>query len=797
MRYIFKQVLFFLFFYTISTAKIFQGYIFDKQLREPISNANIFYFQNNKKFTAISDRNGYFYFELKNIDSVGITISHISYKDTTLFLKSGRAIRIYLELASIQLEAVEVEEHYDDVAQPLTYNIRANLQNRMPSMFSNIFYSVKSLPGVISNNEFSNRYNVHGGNFNENSIYINRLEIFQPIITRRSIQENQGLINPYMIKNFTFDTDISNVNSGDKISSVLNIFYRDSSPEVFAGHFHLSLIEQNFTFDFQPSGKFHIMSGIRYSNLKNMFSSYKLKGTYIPEHFDFQINLDYRINEKWFLNILSIYSNQVFSLIPESKKVTFQDNFLFNFVDVFFDFEGVEKAKFNLALNGFNLVFNINENTKLHQVINFYNSKENVTSDIVTKMFFSNIDYTNESDNGYKNEKHESIVDINGNVLDFSQSKNIHNIYDRFNLGIFRYLIDLNKKKSFSAGIEYSAYSISDSLNEFNIDSNAIVKNNNFAIKFNDSYNSQKIAGYFSKYSKFNKFNIILGLRGFYTDINNEFFLSPRFQISFDSFLNSLIYLNAGYFAQPPFFREAGRYFSIERLKKLKSQKSLQITSGIKFFDKKNRLLKIEFYYKYLVDLISYQFNDLQIIYSGKNDAKGYAYGFDFFMGGNLSHSMYSWLTYSYLDTKEDIKGDGLGYLPRPTEQKHTFTFFAQDQLKGFPSWKTSLKLVFGSGYVNYYKKKEYDKNSMSIVLIDNKRLYDYNPFYFRLDISIFKEFKIFKDKKAILSFKVLNMFNRLNVQFYQYISDPTGKIVLLPQYLLPRSFNISFDISF
>ncbi len=766
-----------------------QAIVCDRYSSEPIPSVHI----KTQEKTILSDSLGRF----KVSEYRGIcTFAHIAFEELKLELSDQMPDTVYLQPKTFDMAPVEISRSQDPVISADGYRLTAELHTRMPFAYSNIYHIVKVLPGVISNNELSNSYWVRGGNFNENLIYINQIEITQPFILRKAIQENAGLPNPYMVKEFNFSSGGMDVSYGDKLSSVLNIQYFDQIEKAIGGYIHASLMDFNGVLNSQIDRRLHLIAGFRRNRLTHFFNGNKLKGQYTPDLYDFQLSLNYQPSSALQLNFITINNWRSFYLAPESKWVVFQDTYLFNFRTVYFDFAGSEETKFNTFVQSIELNWRpTHKEWQWRHTLNRYISQEKMNSDIVTRY---------EITENFFDSLTQSIApvrdsgEIDTDTMEYD-ARNHHIIHNQFRYSQWQYHSDWNWRQAFKLGFELSLDQVTDNIEESNHDYDQRIELTE-QYEFSDYFtlNTNKIALYGAySHALWQQLKITLGLRYFYSFINRENILQPRLKTEITLSNGLTLYTSVGFHAQPPTYREAGFPFDLDRIKKLKSQKSIEYIGGFKTMSSARRIIKIEFFYKDQYNLIPYYLNDMQLVYTGQNNARGYATGFDLYMGGNLVDSLYSWITYSYLITRENINGDGLGFLPRPSEQNHTLTFFAQDQIKNHPEWRTTLKLLLGSGISNFYKKKTFDSQRNIWYLTDNKRLSDHFPFYFRLDIGIYRDIILKSGSTLTFSIQFINIFDRQNVQFYQYVADMEGRVIPIKNHLLPRTINLTVDFSF
>jgi len=692
-----------------------------------------------------------------------------------------------------------------------------------PSATGGVEGLIKILVG--SNNELTSQYSVRGGNYDENLIYVNDFEIYRPYLVRNGQQEGLSFINPELVKNINFYNGGFQAKYGDKISSVLDIQYKN--PVSFAGSVYLSLLEQGLHLEgVSKNEKLSWLFGVRSKTNKNLLNSQETKGNYVPSASDLQANLVYKISPKWQLELLGIISGSKFSLIPESAQkstAVFSPLFTANIgLDIFFD--GQEKDNYNSSLFGVSILQNINKRLKLKWMASRYADNENENFDITGAYLFGERSFDKTKP-------------------DFGQITNplgagIFQNYARNNLGIQVYNISHKGSVDFGkhfiqwgAGIDHTL--ISDKLNEWELQDSA-----RYSLPYNPSQLALSTVLKSSASLTINKYNGYLqdnirvskgvtnltlqaGVRFNYNSLNGEFLISPRAQLSFKpNWKQNIIFkASAGIYDQPPFYREMRRYDGTIN-NGLKSQKSIQYVGGFDYnLSRQNKPMRIttEIYYKYLTDIVPYDIDNVRIQYYGENNAKAYAAGIETRIFTELVKDAESWFSIGISQTKEDINNDfyydyknaageiitakttdqlvtdsvknEVGYVRRPSDRLITMGLFLQDYLSTNKNFKVHLNMIYGSNMSYNIPNSVKYRNALII-----------EP-YIRVDVgfsalllsekSLRRSHSPFKSFENIwASLEVFNIIDRANVISYQLIKDFSNSTFSIPNRLTPRLVN-------
>ncbi|HTM94048.1 MAG TPA: carboxypeptidase-like regulatory domain-containing protein, partial [Flavisolibacter sp.] len=573
------------------------------------------------------------------------------------------SVTIRMEPASGVLQEVIITEQRERTEVGL---IKPNPKSviNLPSPIMGVEGLLKVIVG--SNNELTSQYNVRGGSYDENLIYVNDFEIFRPYLVRNGQQEGLSFINPEMVRNINFYTGGFQARYGDKMSSVLDIQY--NTPKKFAGSAYVSILEQGVHVEGLGSkNKLSYVVGVRNRSNRNLLSRQETQGSYVPSSADFQALINYQLNSKWQAEVLGNVSQTKFTLIPQFSQLTsgvFSPFFTANLgLDIFF--EGREKDQYNTAMLGVSTTYQANKKLKLKWLASRFENDENENIDIAGAYLFGDRDF---------DKSHSSfglIVNPLGAGLYQNFARNRLNIVN-YN---FSHKGSLNQNKHLIQwGLGYDKTMINDRLNEWEYQDSAgyslpfypnlLLMNK--VLKSTANIYINKLNGFLQDNIAINKngnaYTVQAGVRFNYNDLNKEFLISPRIGASWKpSGKNDIVYRVAlGSYNQPPFYRELRRYDgTINR--NLKAQRSWQGVLGMDYnFFGLNRPLRLttEAYYKSMTNVVPYDIDNVRIRYFGENKAKAYATGVELRLFGELVKDAESWVSLGFMRTKENIEGD-------------------------------------------------------------------------------------------------------------------------------------------
>ena len=683
---------------------------------------------------------------------------------------------------------------------------------QVPSISGGVEALLKTL-GASSNNELSSQYSVRGGNFDENLVYVNDIEIYRPFLVRSGQQEGLSFVNSDLISNIQFSAGGFESQYGDKMSSVLDIKYK--KPKEFAGSVTGSLLGGSAHLEYgSDSSKLSCIIGIRQKSNQYILNSLDTKGDYKPSFTDLQAFVNYDITKKWSISFLGNYSINKYLMIPTTRQTKFGT--ISDAMELTVYFDGQELDSYNTTQGAIYSTWKPNNKLELKLIASAFSTRENEAYDIQGQYWLDLVDNTlGDKQFGQK------VLNLGvGTYLDHARDQLTATVASLEHRGSFKI-----SKHVIQWGLKYNKEIISYKMNEWKmVDSadftmphpadninytNASQRPNNplllqeTAIAKN-SLNSNRFSGFIQDNIRLNrKTTLNAGIRGNYWDVNNQFLLSPRAILIYkpDWKRDFRFRFSAGYYNQPPFFRELID-LSGNMNKNLKAQTSIHFVAGsernFKAWDRPFKFTS-EIYYKYLDNLVPYEVDNVRLRYFANNNAQGYATGIDFRVNGEFVKDAESWASLSFMKTEEkiiDSTGHTSGYIPRPTDQRVNFSIFFQDFLPNNPTYKMHMTLVFGTGLP--FGPPNHDLYQATLRM----------PPYRRVDIGFSKLIKSEKSKMSVhnplhhfktiwISLEVFNLLQINNTISYIWIQDVSNKYYAVPNYLTPRQLNLKLHVTF
>ena len=673
---------------------------------------------------------------------------------------------------------------------------------------------VKSLPSVNSNTELSSQYMVRGGNYDENLIYINDIELYRPFLIRNSLQEGMSVVNPDMVSAISFSAGGFEAKYGDKMSSALNIYYRQ--PTKFEVSGEASLIGGRLSTGFASKNKklSALFSG-RYRNTNLVLNTLNEDTDFNPQYFDFQSHINYQFNDKWAISFLGYWSKNDYEMIPKYKEVDFGT--LQQPIKLYVGYEGKEDDQYKNMMGTASVTFKPNKKLTF-TLDNFaYQNREKEYYSIASGYLLQAFDPATGDP--------VATYDVGGQI-DHARNDLLARVYGTQLRA--KYSPDANT--DFELGVKYEKEKLKDLTNEWQLVDSlgySVPRSNTipgildasqlklrYQITGNNDINPTRISGYAQVSKKFywgeSRVFVNAGVRAQHWDFNNETIISPRAQFAIKPNWDAdmLFRFSGGIYYQAPFYKEIkdldGSFNS-----DIKSQKSIQFIAANDYeFKMVDRPFKLttELYYKKMSNLIPYYLDNVRIRYAGENNSEGYAYGIDARLFGEFVPGVDSWISASYARTKENI--DGMGYISRPTDQRFRISMFYQDFMPKFPSMKVNLMLVFANGLPSG-SPIVIDSNT-GLPNIASRYVYQKNlPSYKRVDIGLTKVFIDQKDNKAsgnfwgkfkelALGVQIFNAFNINNTIANQWVTDVnSSNIYPVPVRLTGRFFNVKLEFKF
>lgn len=655
--------------------------------------------------------------------------------------------------------------------------------------------------GVSSNNELSSQYSVRGGNFDENLVYINDIEVYRPFLIRSGQQEGLSIVNPDMVNSVLFSSGGFDAKYGDKMSSVLDIKYKH--PRKTAASVSMGLLGGTAHVEgTSKSRRFTHISGIRYKTTQYLLSSMDVKGDYKPSFTDFQTYMTYDVTDKLELSFLGNFNNNKYSFIPQTRETSFGTINEALKLKIYFD--GKEVDAFTTYLGAFSAKYRPKKNVILSFVSSGYATREVETFDIQGQYYLNELDKELGSDN-----MGDSLMNIGvGAFLNHARNNLKADVYSFSHKGYH-----FGEKGNTVWGIKYRREKFDYSVNEWEMldsagyslplhDTLVMLSLNDFA---DINMEANRIESFIKQEYFFdidsNQFSVNAGVRFSYLDFTGQYLFSPRVAFSYKPNIKKdvLFRLSTGLYYQPPFFKEIRR-MSGDINHNIKAQRSIHYVAGVDYnFRAWNRTFKFvsELYYKDLDNLIPYNIDNVRIKYFGENMASGYVYGLDLKVNGEFVKGVDSWVNMSIMRAMEDIDDDGHGYIERPSNRTVSFSLFFQDYFPTNPTYKVHLNLMFATGL-------PYGPPNGERYMATGQM-----PAYRRVDIGMSKEIlgvgnvkgDELPDKKFVknvwIGLEVFNLLGINNTISHTWIKDIYGREYGVPNYLTNRRVNVKLTAKF
>lgn len=653
--------------------------------------------------------------------------------------------------------------------------------------------------GIVSNSELSSAYSVRGGNYEENLIYVNGIEIYRPFLVRSGQQEGLSFVNLDLVKKVEFSAGGWQAKWGDKLSSVLNVDYK--TPTSFAGSASVGLLGGNAHVEgANKSKRFSYLAGVRHKDLSYLLGTLETKGEYQPRFTDFQSLLGYKLgkldkdgnfvnkNKNTTLSLLTAYSQNRYRVYPSSRETTFGT--FDQQVRFFVDYTGEELMNYTTYQTALRLTQKFSQNFSMDFTLSGVDTREREFVDTEGAYRLSDVNNDITSDNFNKSTL------IRGAASEYFYARNSLNaqIYSFKNRSSWR----LGNRTMAEFGGEIKSENINDELYEYKVLDSAGFADVSYFVDTKTKLNSIRTQGY-AQISHFfgtdtaEWHNVTIGVRVHNWSLNGQTFISPRIQYKYQPNWKADIQfgLAAGIYQQSPFYREL-RNFEGQVNTSLLAQRSLHIIGSMDWdfnFQKRPFKLIVESYYKQISNLIPYDVDNMRLRYYATNGAKGYAWGIDSRISGEFIRGTESWFSLSYLQTKENVNFDERKWVRRPSDQRVTATIFFEDHFPNNPTFRVNLRLLFGSGVpFGAPNNKEY-------------RSFFNNPAYRRVDIGFSKSL-VFDEEKRIKSvwigLEVLNILGVENIISHQWISDYVNDVQLaVPNGLSQRFLNVRAVVKF
>ncbi|MDR0830628.1 MAG: TonB-dependent receptor [Prevotellaceae bacterium] len=752
-----------------------------------------------------------FYELLLNInDSATVTYSAVGYKteERKVIFKDDKALNISIILHSDTTLLKNIEVSAIPKQRDMMVKLRTSTLRLTPDAAGGIEALVKTQLGVVNTNELSSQYSVRGGNFDENSVYVNGIEIYRPLLIRASQQEGLSFINPDMVGSVEFSAGGFSAKYGDKMSSVLDVSYK--TPKKFEAGVSASLL--GVTAYVGTSGKRFTQShGIRYKTNQYLLGSLETKGDFNNSFFDYQTFMTLNISKKWSLDFLGNISRNNYNFKPTKRETEFGT---FNMKQRFsVNFHGQEKDVFTTYFGAFAFNYTPNNRLKLSLNASAFNTQEHETYDIIGAYSLSDVQTNADGSENAVELGSGSSVEHARNRLSATVATVAHNGSWKWKKSLLEWGVSAGEEIIFDKIREWerrdsAQYSLPQNGENVNVIYNLSSNNTMISTRLQAYIQQTYSLDFKNTYWTFN-----VGARTNYWSFNNEWLVSPRLSIAmFPEWKKDFAFRFAtGLYYQSPFYKEVRQVVTDTVIlnRDIKAQRSLHfLLGGDYFFRMWKRPFKLtaELYYKPAWNIISYSVDNVQIRYSGINDAKAYTVGADFKLFGEFVPGADSWISFSWMRSKEDLYDDYFdaktttgnslgtispGWISRPNEQRYSFSIFFQDYVPNHPEYKVHLKFVWADGL-------PYGPPRSPRYLSENHA----KP-YRRVDLGASRGFKQGREKfmtkqKVVKEFwfnlELLNLFNIKNVSSYYWVSDINNSEYAVPNYL--TGFMVNFRVS-
>ena len=767
-----------------------QGRVTDEN-NEPIEFASVSCLKQGKM--TMTSLKGEYSMQLHSADSVVIKFSMIGYKAKTRILRRPRGkqtLQIVLHSDENQLGEVTITGKKIETGQ--MEDISKDHLKSLPSASGNAVEElIQSQAGVSTHSELSSQYNVRGGSFDENSVYIDNVEIYRPFLVRSGQQEGISVINPDMVEKISFSTGGYEARYGDKMSSALNIKYR--KPKKFEATASASMLGAS-AFIGVSNKKVSWSNGFRYKTTKHLLGSMDTKGEYSPTFIDYQTYLTYTPNKRWEIKLLGNISDNHYNFMPEDRETKFGTMENVKAFQVYFD--GQEKDVFRTFFGAVGITRNFGEKTSLSLIASAFNTREQEKYDIQGQYWLTQTETSENLGVGtyFQHARNYLKAHVESAKLLFKTKYKKHDIEGAFTF---------KKEKITENSVEYemrdsSNYSVphtgKDLYMIYSMRAKNVLDANRIEAYVQDAFR-------FTSNNEKTLYTLNYGVRLSHWSYTKETIVSPRVSLGIIPAFNENITMRfaTGLYYQAPFFKELRdtttqngiTYASLNS--KAKSQRSIHFIAGFDYrFRMNNRSFKFtaEAYYKALGNLVPYSVNNVKVVYYGSNESSGHAAGIDLKLYGEFVPGTDSWLSLSLMNTSMKLNGKSI---PLPTDQRYAINLFFTDYFPGTDRWKMSLKLALADGLPFSAPHQELESNVFRA------------PAYKRADIGLSyrllnnegKQRKHIQLRNVWLGAECLNLFGINNVNSYYWITDVTGGQYAVPNYLTGRQVNFRVTVDF
>jgi hypothetical protein len=794
------------------TARI-KGVILDKN-NQPVENVNVSYSSGGTR----TNENGFYNLKIPANQQVILVFTHVSLKKITVIFSldanEQKEFNPVMSDLEEQMGEVIVTSNNRKQIQGIT-SLEPEMIRKIPGANAGIENILKSLPGVNSNNELSTQYAVRGGNYDENLVYVNEIEVYRPFLIRSGQQEGLSFTNTDLVQNVDFSAGGFQAKFGDKLSSVLYITYR--KPVKFGASLEASFLGGSLSVDaVSKNKKWSAVTGVRYRNNSLLVKSQETQTNFTPSFADVQTNINYQASAKWQLSFLGNISQNKYQYQPLTRQTNFGT--IDNPMALTVFYEGQEKDEYDTYFGALKTTFNVSDNFTLKFIGSVFQTLEQEYFDIFAQYRLGEVDSNIGSETfgevaftrGIGSQLSHARNDLDALIVN-TEIKGFHDW----------------KESQLEWGIKYTRESIRDRIIEWEVIDSAGFSLNPPIIDLpkNDQpyspYTGPLLPYQNIRATNFNSINRFSGYGQWSLKSNigssevwynagvrfhnwevlgstvagkSQITFSPRaqFAIKPDWEKDMVFRLSGGLYHQPPFYRELRDADGMVQ-PNTKAQQSVHVVIGNDYsFEMWNRPFKLvsELYYKSLTDVNTYTIDNVRIRYAANNNATAYAQGLDVRLNGEFVPGTESWFSFGYLKTEEN--SNDKGYIARPTDQRLKFGLLFQDYMPNIPSLKLYLNLVYNTGLPG-------GSPSYADAYLYQNRLNDYR----RVDVGFSKVFidnttvkkntGLFKDfKELAIGLEIFNLFDNQNAITNTWVRDVYSKNqYAIPNYMTTRVFNV------
>ncbi|MCR5131228.1 MAG: TonB-dependent receptor [Prevotella sp.] len=789
-----------------------QGRVTDDKLN-PVELASVQVVKQGK--ATLTSLKGEFSMQLQSADSVEVKFSMIGYKTKTRVLRNPRGkqtLQIVLSEDDQALGEVTVTESRRQTTQ--TQELKKEDMKLAPSTTGNaVEEMIQSQAGVSTHNELSSQYNVRGGAFDENSVYINNVEVFRPFLVRSGQQEGLSIINPEMVDRIGFSTGGFAAKYGDKMSSTLDITYKRLRPEgtrksVYEGSLSASLLGSSAYFGL-GTRKLSWLNSVRYKTTKYLLGSLNsTDAEYEPSFLDYQTYLSYEPSKRWRIDFIGNVSDNHYDFTPHSRATSFGT--LENVKSFVVYFDGWEKDLFRTYFGSLSISHRFTERTSLSLIGSAYNTREQERFDIQGQYWLTQTETSENLGVGtyFEHARNYLKANVASVKLMFQHKSRRHEIEAAATFkheNIRENSVEYEMRDSAGYSVPHTGQ---DLYMIYSLRAQNELKANRVETYLQDTYRWQSGGSDEAEGDEEETpptlYTLNYGVRFAHWNFNRETIVSPRASLGIIPSWNqnATIRLAAGLYYQAPFYKELRDTSTVNGItyatlnQNIKSQQSIHFIAGYdQAFRMAGRRFKFtaEAYYKLLSRLVPYSVSNVKVVYYGDNESSGHAAGIDLKLYGEFVEGTDSWISLSLMNTRMKLNGKSI---PLPTDQRISLNLFFTDYFPGTERWKMSLRLAYADGLPFSAPHQELESNSFRA------------PAYKRADIGM--SYLAYQTphtsaltshmsfiKRVWVGVDCLNLFGINNVNSYYWITDVTNHQYAVPNYLTDRQINARVQIEF